>query len=765
MKALQIKLTLLLLLFTGMVNAQIVNIPDANFKYCLLNGECPPGVSGIVDISDLNDNSVYNVDTSGDGEIQVSEALQIKKLRIEGNESSVITSLIGISSFTNLEYINFSFNFLPNAIIDFTSLVNLKEINASNTYISSLEVHDLVHLEKINGFATYINSINLSNLPSLNWLWLELGTFESLDISDSPNLTTLYLFSNNNLSSLNLTGLTQLTTFFCVNNNFSNINLSGLESLTFFDCSYNNLTTLDISDLNLLELNCSNNNLSNLNLKNGNYETYLNFSGNPNLQYICADDSQITDVQTKINIYGYSNTCSVSSYCSFTPGGNYNTITGNVKFDIDNNSCDANDLAKPNIRVNINDGANTGASFTSDTGNYSFFTQSGSFIVSPEIENPTWFTFSPTIATIPFANNNNNLATQDFCIAANGVHPDLEVVLAPIAPARPGFDATYKLVYKNKGNQTLSGSVNLVFDDAKTDFVSANPIVDNLAVNSLTWNYNTLLPFENRSIDVVLNVNSPLETPAVNIGDVLNFSATINPISGDELPADNTFAYNQTVVGSFDPNDITCLEGNSVAPSEIGEYLHYVINFENTGNYPAENVVVKTIVDTTKFDINSLQLLNTSNPVDARITGNVVEFIFENIQLGGPGGHGHILLKIKSKNTLVAGDAVAKSAGIYFDYNAPVDTGMVTTVFQSLSNTIFEKDDSINVSPNPTNGTININCNNNVKKMELYDVQGRVLETQIGETKTLDISEKANGIYFLKITTEKGSKVEKVIKE
>ena len=193
--------------------------------------------------------------------------------------------------------------------------------------------------------------------------------------------------------------------------------------------------------------------------------------------------------------------------------------------------------------------------------------------------------------------------------------------------------------------------------------------------------------------------------------------------------------------------------------------MHYAINFENTGNYPAENVVVKTIVDTTKFDVNSLQLLNTSNPVDARITGNVVEFIFENIQLGGPGGHGHILLKIKSKSTLVAGDAVAKNANIYFDYNAPVDTGMVTTVFQSLSNTVFEKDDSINVSPNPTSGTININSNFNIKKVELYDVQGRVLETQIGETKTIDISEKANGIYFLKITSEKGSKVEKVIKE
>ena len=135
-------------------------------------------------------------------------------------------------------------------------------------------------------------------------------------------------------------------------------------------------------------------------------------------------------------------------------GGDYNTITGNLKFDSDNNGCDVNDLAQPNIRVNLNDGTNTGASFTSNTGNYAFFTQTGSFVITPEIENPTFFNFTPTTVTIPFADSNNNTATQDFCISANGVHPDLEVVLAPITPARPGFDATYKLVYKNKGNQS-----------------------------------------------------------------------------------------------------------------------------------------------------------------------------------------------------------------------------------------------------------------------------------------------------------------------
>ena len=85
--------------------------------------------------------------------------------------------------------------------------------------------------------------------------------------------------------------------------------------------------------------------------------------------------------------------------------------------------------------------------------------------------------------------------------------------------------------------------------------------------------------------------------------------------------------------------------------------------------------------------------------------------------------------------------------------------------FQSLSNSIFEFDESVTVSPNPTNGNININSRFNIKSIELYDVQGRILETVIGNKNVIDISDKTNGIYFLKINTENGSKVEKIVKE
>jgi hypothetical protein len=177
-------------------------------------------------------------------------------------------------------------------------------------------------------------------------------------------------------------------------------------------------------------------------------------------------------------------------------------------------------------------------------------------------------------------------------------------------------------------------------------------------------------------------------------------------------------------------------------------------------------VVVKTEIDAAKFDIGYLQLMNSNFAVDARITGNKVEFIFENIQLP-IGGHGHILLKVKNQNTLVTGDAVANRGDIYFDYNFPIDTGLANTVFQGLLNTIAVRDNSVAVYPNPAYNDVTIMADNKIKSIELYDAQGRIILTSLKDEleSKLDVSTYAKGIYFLKITTEKGALVQKLLKE
>jgi len=774
----------ILFFLTGIANAQIVNIPDANFKAALI---------------------AYGVDTNNDGQIQVSEAQAMNVLQFT---NPIFTDTNGLESFINV--INFyiqgslvtSLNLSPLTqlesvicnnnsqltTINFNGLTNLTgiEING-NSAITSLDVSGLTNLNNLNcNNNSQLTTLNLSGTNNIQTLDCSYNQLISLDVSNSTNLISLDCRFNqltnlnitncpvldninidfNSLTTLDLTGLNSITFLYCAHNQISQVIFPENIIIDEFMCSYNQLVELDCSSVKFLStLDLRYNPLQSLNIKNG-YNENVNMFYPPdtsNTIFICQDENQIVSFNNTFINNGWTNIV-CNSYCSFSPGGNYNTIAGNIKYDLDNNGCDVNDLIQPNIRVNINDGTTTGASFTDVNGNYKFYTQAGNFALTPAIENPSWFNVSPTTANVVFANNNNNTSTNDFCLSANGVHPDIEMVIVPIIPAQPGFDAIYRLVYRNKGNQTNLIFPNFNYDATKLQFVSSS-VAPVLADNGhLGWQIFNVKPFQNGSIDFTLHVNAPTDTPAVNIGDVLTFTSFVD-VGTDENWANNAFTYNQTVVGSYDPNDITCLEGDVVSPTEIGNYLHYNIRFENTGTAPAENIVAKVIVNSTDFDINSLQLMNTSHPVDARINGNIVEFIFQSINLES-GGHGNVLLKVKSKSNLQQGDIVEKKAEIYFDYNFPVETNNAETVFQLLNNPGFEQDNTIKIHPNPAQNTVYINGNFSIKTVELYDAQGRLLQSSmINENETtMDITNKSKGVYFVKVSTEKGIRVEKLVK-
>ncbi len=510
-----------------------------------------------------------------------------------------------------------------------------------------------------------------------------------------------------------------------------------------------------------------NNLLVQLFLKNGSYEI-SNFSRNPNLQYVCADINQIDYIQTRINTYGYGATCQVNSYCSFTSGGTFYSIKGNNKFDQNDNGCDLLDSNLPNFKINFSDATSTGNLIADNSGNYKYDVQAGTHTITPILENPTYFNISPTNATITFPATASP-AIQDFCVTANGVHKDLEVNLLPVSVARPGFDAIYKLVYKNKGNQTQSGAVSLIFNDAVLDFVTSNPATSTQVLNNLSWSFIDLKPFESREIAVTLNGNSPMEIPALNNGSILPFTANISATS-DETPNDNIAILNQTVVNSFDPNDKTCLEGNNIVPAKVGDYVHYMIRFENTGTFAAQNIVVKDMIDLAKFDIASLIPVKGSHDFFTRINGNTVEFIFENINLpfADATNDGYVAFKIKTKSTLVLGNTFSNSANIYFDYNFPIVTNTATTtVSNSLATQDFEFIKYFNLYPNPAKNILNIETKNDIviSSLSIYNTLGQLVQVITSPNKTIDVSELKTGNYFVKIVSDKGTSSSKFVKE
>ena len=713
---------------------------------------------------------------------------------------------LNVSNLTNLTSLSCGSNQL--VTLNVAPLINLTSLFCRSNFLTALNVAPLIHLTNLQCDSNQLTTLYVAPLIQLTVLDCAGNLISSIDVSNLTNLTLLYCYSNP-LSVLNVNALTNLTKLNCSSNNLTMLDVSNLINLQELNCSSNNLTTIDLqnqTNLNIFEgqvnlfttldfshiatTSNANYNFANLNFYNNSNLSYVNFKNDilnennfvfhaencPELQYICANENILLYVINKLQLQDcpcsttISSNVQVNSYCSFVPVGNHNTITGNLTFDINNNGCGINDISLNHIKVFINDGVDTGAAFTNATGNYTFYSQTGNFAITPNFENP-FFTVSPTNATLTFADNNNNMQTQNFCITSLGIHNDLEVVLIPITQARPGFDASYRLVYKNKGNQVQSGSINLNFNDAVLDFVSANPMTTSQSLNNLNWDFTNLNPFESRTIDFVLNVNSPMETPPVNINDLLSFMATISPIQNDETPEDNVSTLSQTVIGSFDPNNKTCVEGNIITPDMVGDYLDYVIRFQNSGTAAAQNIVVKDIIDTAKFDINTLQLTSSSHPNVARITGNKVEFIFENINLPAevdnePGSHGYVAFKIKTKNNLVLGNTIQNTANIYFDYNFPIVTNTTSTIVAVLHVNNFENN-SVAIAPIPVVDILQIKALENITRVQLFDIQGRLLQTQLADstTTTLDFSGKSKGVYLVKVQTEKGIKVQKVIKE
>ena len=450
-------------------------------------------------------------------------------------------------------------------------------------------------------------------------------------------------------------------------------------------------------------------------------------------------------------------------------GEEFNTVSGTNNFDADNNGCMPDDPVFTNLNFQVSGSVNTNI-IANGTGNFSYLMKAGQYTFTPTFENPEYFAVEPTSVSVDFPAQ-GSLLHQDFCVTSIGQYSDLQVTLIPATVARPGFDATYIIAYKNKGNQSISGTAILQFDDAVMDLVSSNPVAAQQIQNMLSWNFSQLQPFESRSIVAVFNLNRPNEIPRLIGGEVLNFSANVTSSQTDQTPSDNSFVLHETVVNSYDPNDKTCLEGATIGTEKIGDYVHYLIRFENKGTYAAQNITVADLIDLDKFDISSLKPLVASHLFITKITGNKVEFIFDNINLpfNDANNDGYVAFKIKTKPTLSNGDTFSNTASIYFDYNFPVVTNTATTTIAALSNNDFEFRKYFVIYPNPATDFLMIQNKQKITldSIEIYNVTGqRVLVVPNAKgLEKFDVSGLKTGSYFLKIYSEKGTSNVKFLKK
>ncbi|WP_420570978.1 T9SS type A sorting domain-containing protein [Kordia sp.] len=446
-----------------------------------------------------------------------------------------------------------------------------------------------------------------------------------------------------------------------------------------------------------------------------------------------------------------------------------NSINGLVRLDLNSDGCDANDAVLPNVMVSTSNGTYSFSTFTSEDGNYEIYTNTGDFTTT--LQQFPNYTSNPVSHTTSFTGPGNT-DTSDFCLIPTQSINDLSVAVYPsLNDPRPGFDTTYQIVYKNVGTTQLSGNVTFEFDGSKLNFLNASEAVSSQTANTLTFDYINLNPFETRTIDLEFNVFPP---PTTNIDDVLVSTVTVNPTTGDDTPNNNIFTLNQTVIGSYDPNDIRVLEGEEIFLEEADEYLHYIIRFQNTGTASAIFVNVENVLDD-RLDWTTMQLESLSHPGSVEITnGNMVKFIFNNINLPDstndePNSHGYIAYKIKPKNDAVIGDIFNNKADIFFDFNPAIITNTVSTeIIAPLSVNEYSLS-NISIYPNPTNSKLTITSEKTIDTILIFDINGRLLSSEQPSNSQpeyqLDVNNLSQGIYFLEIQSGESVQVKKFIKE
>jgi PKD repeat protein len=483
----------------------------------------------------------------------------------------------------------------------------------------------------------------------------------------------------------------------------------------------------------------------------------------------------------------YRNTClaSRSGVKKFTKGPcpgdtNYVKICGNVYRDVNKNCAyDTFDLPLKEITIKFNTIPATYA-YTNASGYYQIYLPKGTYQISQVLT----FRNPPVNQLCPAANapitvaataggvtycNNNFFDTTSLC-------PDLATGVFRLANITPGFISKKAVRYANRGATPIAGVVLKYRFLSSLTVLSTTTPTYTVSGNVISWNLGTLAPYSSGTKYV--NFQTPTSLP---LGTAVLDSVWIEPAGGDCDPSNNSATFNDTCVGSYDPNDKAASPANDIAPTI--KNIDYLIRFQNTGTAPAHNVRIEDKIDD-NFEMGSLQVNDFSHEMNYYFNDNgKIYFEFPNIMLPDSGtdyeaSQGYVSYSIQLKNNLPIGTKLKNTAEIYFDFNEPIITNTtVNTIVLKSSSGVQTQVDGLNVSiyPNPTQNlaTIEVNLDKSSRlSYTLFNIQGKLIRQEelankaIGNVKhEINLEGLNSGIYILNVSINGKETSLKVVKE
>jgi uncharacterized repeat protein (TIGR01451 family) len=253
-----------------------------------------------------------------------------------------------------------------------------------------------------------------------------------------------------------------------------------------------------------------------------------------------------------------------------------------------------------------------------------------------------------------------------------------------------GGQIAYTIAYTVTGNETAQ---NLIIEDTtppNTTFASASgaPTIDTPGVGNtgvVRWRLGNVAPGTSGTVTLVVNVNAPLPN-----GTVINNTATITDGNGGTSDVDST----STTVTSG--HGFTLTKTDTPDPVTPNGFINYTLNWQVTGNEPAQSVVI-----TDALPANT----TFSNCGACVLQGGVVRWDLGN---RNPGDSGDVFVQVRVNTPLPNGTLINNTARIS-DGNGgtPATAGSSTTVQSDHQLTLSKSAPSIVAAGQPLTYTLN----------------------------------------------------------
>ncbi len=373
-----------------------------------------------------------------------------------------------------------------------------------------------------------------------------------------------------------------------------------------------------------------------------------------------------------------------SNSCDF-----YYNISGKVYADNNQNCIDEpGEAILSGLKINVFQSGNLiQQGFTSQTGFYTLDTQLGTYDYTPDTTDVPYFVSCPPsgIQTSVLTMTDSTDTGMDFGLQCK---PGFDVgVVAVVNTSVRFFPGDSSLVIVKAGDFSTFYNLHCSSGIAGTLTVTFTGPVAYLspAVGSLTPTVGSNFIEYTITDFGAINLNTAfafylLTDTAAQAGQSICLSVDVTPTFGDNNPSNNNLTHCFQVVTSYDPNEKSVSPVGDIEQNQ--EWLTYTIHFQNTGNAPAQHIVVTDTLDASIQEATFTYLGSSHEPF-IQVNGNVVKFSFPNINLPDstndePNSHGYVQYKVKIDSGLTVGTTIENTANIFFDFNTPVITN--TTV-------------------------------------------------------------------------------------